>query len=170
MEHLKYPVGKFSFPESVSSADLKNYIETINHFPQHLLELVHTMSEDDLNTRYRPEGWTAKQVIHHVADSHSHALIRFKWSLTEDKPTIKPYLEAEYARLSDYFLPVDSAISILKGVHVKWKTIMENMSDEDWSKGYFHPETKRFFRLDTAAALYDWHSRHHLAHIRLCKQ
>ena len=170
MEHLKYPVGKFIFPQSVDSQMLKNYIETINNFPENLSATITTMSDHDINTPYRPEGWTAKQVIHHVADSHSHALIRFKWSLTEDKPTIKPYLEAEYAQLADYSLPIKSAMSILNGVHIKWMTIMDNMSDEDWSKGYFHPESQRFFRLDVAAALYDWHCRHHLAHIRLCKQ
>ena len=156
MEYLKYPVGKFIFPDSVDPSSLQGYIGTINVFPDNLIETLITMSDNNINTRYRPEGWTAKQVIHHVADSHSHALIRFKCSLTEDKPTIKPYLEAEYAQLADYSLPIESAVSILKGVHLKWKTLMDKMTSEDWSRGYFHPETKRFFRLDVAAALYDW--------------
>jgi DinB superfamily len=170
MEQLKYPVGKFIFPESIDSVSLQSHVKTICDFPQNLKELVSTMTEEELNMVYRPEGWTARQVIHHVADSHSHALIRFKWSLTEDNPTIKPYLEAKYAQLADYNLPIDSAVSILQGVHAKWQSIMHNMTADDWSKGYFHPETQRFFRLDTAAALYAWHCNHHLAHIKLCKQ
>lgn len=168
MEHLKYPVGRFSFPVSHEADQLASWKETIITFHDRLEDVVSGMTTEQLDTVYRPEGWTARQVIHHIADSHSHALIRFKWSLTEDKPTIKPYIESKYAMLADYSLPIDSALWILKGLHVKWAHIMQQMTDSDWEKGYFHPETGRFFSLYDAAALYSWHCRHHLEHIKLC--
>jgi len=170
MEHLKYPVGKFSFPENIDPIQRSKFKNSINEFPLKLNELLHDMDPQMLEKQYRPDGWTGRQVIHHLADSHSHALIRFKWSLTEVDPTIKPYLEAKNAILADYSQPVESALFIIQGVHIKWQNIMESMSDEDWARGYIHPETKRYFRLDTAAAMYDWHGRHHLAHIALCKE
>jgi hypothetical protein len=170
MQHLKFPIGKFIFPNIIDEESLTEHINMINDFPAQLQDLVNDMTEDELDNPYRSEGWTARQVVHHLADSHSHALMRFKWTLTEDSPTIKPYFESKYALLSDYTLPIDSAISILKGVHLKWKTIMDHMKAEDWAKGYKHPETNRFIRLDEAVAMYDWHCRHHLAHIQLCKK
>jgi len=168
MEHLKYPVGRFVFPEIDNGNQWIDWKETIRSFPDLLENLSKNLTEDKLNTQYRPDGWTARQVIHHLADSHSHALIRFKWALSEDKPTIKPYLEGKYALLADYSLPVESALWILKGVHHKWTHIMDQMSESDQQKGYYHPETGRFFSLYDAAALYSWHCRHHLAHIALC--
>ena len=168
MEHLKYPVGIFIFPEIADENNWIEWKETIRVFPDLLENLSKNMTEYQLNTQYRPDGWTARQVIHHVADSHSHALIRFKWTLSEEKPTIKPYLEGKYALLVDYSLPVESALWILKGVHHKWTHIMDQMSESDRQKGYYHPETGRFFSLYDAAALYSWHCRHHLAHITLC--
>jgi len=169
MEHLKYPIGRFSFPETLDADQWKVWKETISTFHDHLEDVVSGMTQEQLDTTYRPEGWTARQVIHHIADSHSHALIRFKWALTEDKPMIKPYLEAKYAMLPDYSLPIDAAMWMLKGLHVKWSHIMQHMIDTDWEKGYFHPETGKFFSLYDAAALYSWHCRHHLEHVKLCK-
>jgi len=168
MEHLKYPVGRFIFPEIADKNNWIEWKETIRIFPDLLENLSKNLTDNQLNMQYRPDGWTARQVIHHVADSHSHAMIRFKWALTEDKPTIKPYLEGKYALLPDYSLPIESAIWILKGVHHKWIHIMDQMSESDRLKGYYHPETGRFFSLYDAAALYSWHCRHHLAHITLC--
>ena len=170
MEHLKYPVGKFVLPQTVDEKSLANHIHTIMMFPGELKKVLSTFSEKELDSAYRPGGWTARQVIHHISDSHNHALIRFKWSLTEDNPTIKPYLESKYAILADYSLPVNISVSIITGIHVKWCSIFDSMAPSDWSKGYFHPDANRFYRLDMAAALYDWHCRHHLAHIKLCKQ
>jgi len=168
MEHLQYPVGKFTYQKEADASSFEQWKSTINKFPEAVQRLVDQMTDSHLHTPYRPGGWTAKQVIHHVSDSHSHALIRFKWSLTEDKPTIKPYLESKYALLMDYTLPVQSALMILNGVHLKWGFIMDNMSDDDWQKGYFHPESGKFFSLHNALALYDWHCRHHFAHLEIC--
>lgn len=170
MEHLQYPVGRFSFDESLVTVHLSDWIHTISSFPATLKEVLTNMSEEQLDTPYRPDGWTGRQVIHHMSDSHSHALIRFKWSLSEDKPTIKPYLENEYAQLSDYKMPLEASLSILDGVHAKWSYIMNTMTEEDWNKGYFHPQTNSFFTLKNAAALYDWHIRHHLGHLLICSE
>jgi hypothetical protein len=169
MEHLQYPIGRFNFPTEVSETDLAKWKSTISSFPELLKNTLNGMKESDLDLIYRPKGWTARQVIHHIADSHTHALIRFKWSLTEDKPMIKPYNEDEYAKLSDYALPIDSALLILQGVHTKWKHIIENMNEIDWKKGYNHPQSGQFFSLEKACALCAWHCMHHLGHIEICK-
>ncbi|MBL0098990.1 MAG: putative metal-dependent hydrolase [Saprospiraceae bacterium] len=169
MENLKYPIGRFSYNPEESDLKLQESMRVINEFPGKLETLLASMSPEQMDTPYRPEGWTARQVVHHVADSHTHALMRFKWSLTEDEPTIKAYLEAKNAQLPDYQLPVESALHILKGVHMKWKCIMENMSSADWDRGYHHPQTNRFFSLKEAAALYEWHCLHHYGHLEICK-
>lgn len=166
MQHLQYPVGKFSYNPDVK--DINPWIQSIKNFPSLVIKQIERMSDAQLKSTYRPDGWTAHQVIHHLADSHSHALLRFKTSLTEDKPTIKPYREAEYANLPDYSLPLDSAISILYGVHHKWSYLLENMTEADFHKGYFHPESGKFFSLHNALALYDWHCRHHFGHLEIC--
>ncbi|MBK8624763.1 MAG: putative metal-dependent hydrolase [Saprospiraceae bacterium] len=166
MNHLQYPIGKFKY--NIDNKNYQEWIATINGFPTAVESHSFRMTEQQLNLPYRPEGWTAKQLIHHLADSHSHALLRFKSALTEHKPTIKPYLEAEYALLPDYNLPIDSALMILKGVHLKWVNLLENMAEDDYSKGYFHPESGHFFTIHNALALYDWHCKHHLGHLEIC--
>jgi hypothetical protein len=107
-------------------------------------------------------------VIHHVADSHSHALLRIKCALSEDNPTIKPYAEDVYATLPDYTLPVESALQILYGVHMKWSFILEHLTASQWNRTYFHPGSQKVFTIKNATALYDWHCRHHLGHLELC--
>lgn len=166
MEHLKYPIGKFNY--NPSEVNIQLWIDTIRSFPSKITALVEEMNDEQLATAYRPQGWTATQVVHHVADSHSHALLRFKTALTEEHPTIKPYLEGEYAKLVDYALPLESALSILKGVHIKWAYLLENMQEADYQKGYFHPESGKFFTLQHALGLYAWHCRHHYAHLEIC--
>ncbi len=168
MEHLKFPVGKFSFPQDFNFSDLQDWINVLKNFPDQLENLINMITQDQLLSTYRPGGWTAKQVIHHISDSHTHALMRFKWSLTEEKPVIKPYLEDKFAGLSDYELPVNTALTMIKAVHLKWSSIIENMAEADWHKGYFHPQSNRFFTLYDAMALYAWHCRHHFAHIKIC--
>lgn len=165
MENLKYPIGKFNFVD-----DLKNYdkwINTINEFPLRLDEQLKQMTETQLEKAYRPDGWTGRQIVHHLADSHAHALIRFKWSISEDHPVIKPYKEDRYAIISDYSLPLEPALQILNGVHHKWSNIMSNLTEEDWQKGYHHPELNKFFTLREASALYAWHCMHHLGHLKI---
>jgi len=132
-----------------------------------LADSVNLMSESQLDTPYRPGGWTIKQVIHHIADSHMNAYSRFKMALTEDNPTIKPYDESAWAKLADASLAIDSSMAIIKAVHFKWAVILESMTDEDFQKTYFHPEKKRSQTLAEVTLMYTWHSKHHLAHVHL---
>lgn len=168
MDQLKYPVGKFTPPSVFSKSAVQQDMEILSNFPGSLAEAVKKLGEDKLENTYRPEGWTARQVIHHLCDSHTHALIRFKWALSESEPVIKPYREAEYAGLYDYSLPPAVSVSMIRAVHEKLLFIMAHMTDDEWQRGYHHPESKRHFRLYEVAALYAWHCRHHLAHLQLC--
>ena len=166
MDELKYPIGKFVYK---ADETIINWVEIIHDFPSQLNEVINGMSDQQLDTPYRPDGWTARQVIHHLADSHCHALMRFKWTLSESRPTIKPYLENEYAKLADYTLPISSALLILAGVHEKWHFILSKMETTDWEKGYDHPQSNKFFTLKEAVSLYAWHCMHHLGHLKICR-
>jgi hypothetical protein len=164
-EHLRYPVGKFKAPVSYTNEDLEHWISTIKTFPGKLRHSILGLSEKQLDTPYRPGGWTIRQVVHHVADSHLNSLLRFKWALTEDNPTIKPYEEADFALLADYRLPVEPSLKIVEGLHQHWTALLESFTENEWNKTFVHPETKATMQLKKTLALYDWHCRHHLAHI-----
>jgi hypothetical protein len=141
------------------------HLETLRMLPERLRAAVGGLSDPQLDTPYRPEGWTLRQVVHHVADSHANCYIRFKLALTEDWPTIKPYDEVAWANLSDSRrLPVEVSLAMLEALHGRWVGLLEAMSEEDFHKGYVHPEQGRQ-NLAKALALYDWHSRHHTSHI-----
>ena len=166
---LHYPIGKFSVPDSCSVAELENWIEDIREFPVKLKELILPLSSIELNWNYRPGGWNIKQVIHHCADSHMNAFIRFRLALTEDHPEILPYKQADWSNLADSLLPVASSIHILAGLHERWTVMLRKVSPQKLADcGYRHPEFKgKIFSLEEALALYSWHGRHHLAHIEL---
>jgi uncharacterized damage-inducible protein DinB len=141
------------------------HIQTLRLLPGRLREAVNGLSDHQLDTPYRAEGWTVRQVVHHVADSHANSYVRFKLALTEDWPTIKPYDEAAWANLADSrWLPVEVSLSMTEALHLRWVALLESLSDEDFQRGYEHPKMGRQ-NLATALALYDWHSRHHTAHI-----
>jgi hypothetical protein len=141
------------------------HLDTLRMLPERLRAAVGGLSDPQLDTPYRPEGWTVRQVVHHVADSHANCYIRFKLALTEDWPTIKPYDEVAWANLSDSRrLPVEVSLAMLEALHGRWVGLLEAMSEEDFHKGYVHPEQGRQ-NLAKALALYDWHSRHHTSHI-----
>jgi uncharacterized damage-inducible protein DinB len=163
-EDLRFPVGKFNQIEVTK--DLRSQlIDTIAELPVKLRAACEGLSDEQLETTYRPEGWTIKQVIHHVADSHAQSLSRFKLGLTENCPTIKPYSEADWAELADSkHAPVDSSLAIIEGTHVRWTLLLNSMTDADFAKKLNHPERGEY-DLDYFLSLYDWHSRHHLAHI-----
>lgn len=167
LEHLKYPVGRHQSKNEYSLIEIENFIDTIKLFPFKLKEVALIITEEQLNTPYRPDGWTVRQVIHHVADSHMNALLRFKMALTENNPNIKPYDEAAFAHLHDYYLPIEPSLSIIESVHQKWMFILSAMKPADFMKTYFHPQHQITFTLQQALATYDWHCRHHLAHINL---
>jgi len=166
IELLKYPIGKFEYRDNISFDDLKRAIEEIKSFPKFLESSVKGLSEEQLDTNYRPGGWTVRQVVHHCADSHMNAFLRFKFALTEENPIIKPYDEAAWAKLDDSRIPVEISIGILKNIHFKWGVILDQMTESDFSKTYFHPESQKSVPLEEATHMYCWHGKHHLGHIQ----
>ncbi len=160
----RYPVGKFSYQDSVPSEQRAKFLEEVTQTPAKLRAAVHGLSDAHLDTPYRDGGWTPRQVVHHVADSHMNAFIRFKLALTEDNPTIKPYAEDRWAELADSSLPLEPSLVIIDQVHHRWVTLMRAMHESDWARTFNHPENG-VRRLDQVLALYAWHGRHHVAHI-----
>lgn len=165
LENLRYPVGRFVWPDAVSIDEISESIGTISGLPARLRSAVENLNDSQLDTPYREGGWTIRQVVHHIADSHMNALIRFKLALSEDVPTVKPYNESEWAEHPDAkTLPPEHSLRIIEGVHARWKTLLENMSDAEWNKKYNHPQYGTF-ELKKVARQYSWHSEHHLSHI-----
>lgn len=171
LDALRFPIGKFVKPESVSTAEIDDCISRLELFPARLKKEVIHLRDEQLDTPYRPEGWTVRQVVHHCADSHMNAIIRFKLTLTEEHPVIRPYKENLFAELSDSkSLEIDSALKILDGVHYKLGVLIRAMSQEQFARYYVHPEYGTNYRLDQAIMLYAWHGDHHLAHITRLKE
>jgi hypothetical protein len=160
----RYPVGRFAPPPSSTPEVRAAQIQTLRLLPERLGVAVHGLNDAQLDTPYRDGGWTVRQLVHHVADSHTMSFSRFKLALTEDWPTISPYNEAAWANLADSRLPVDLPLSLITALHARWIALLESLGDADFNKGYNHPERGRQ-NLATALALYDWHSRHHTAHV-----
>lgn len=166
LEHLKYPVGRLVIPDVVPPEQFDSLIAVLEALPAQLRGATAHLSDAQLDTPYRPDGWTIRQVVHHVPDSHMNAFIRFKVALTEDFPTIKPYFEDRCALLADYRLtPISVSLDLLAALHTRWTLLLHAMSADDWARGYTHPEYHRRFALSQVLALYAWHSRHHLAHV-----
>lgn len=162
---LRFPTGKFQRPPSLDDAGRARAIDVIANTPARLREAVRGLSESQLDTEYRPGGWTVRQVAHHVPDSHLNAFIRFKLALTEDVPTIKPYDETLWAELADVkTVPVETSLKLLEAVHERWVAVLRAMTPADFARELIHPETGRQ-RLDQMLALYAWHGPHHVAHI-----
>jgi hypothetical protein len=164
-QQLKYPAGTFTPPASYTDDDLRHWINELKVLPGKMRQAVISLSEKQLDTQYRPGGWTLRQVVHHVADSHMNSLIRFKLALTETNPTIKPYEEAYWALLPDYRMPVESSLRILEGVHSHWVNLLESFTENEWNRTFTNPESGQTIPLKRALGLYAWHGRHHLAHI-----
>ena len=165
MEDLRYPVGRFQRPRSLEPKQRRAAIDTIAEAPTKLRAAVSGLTDAQLDTPYRPAGWTVRQVVHHVPDSHLNAYTRFKLALTEDTPTIKPYNEAAWATLEDSkTTPVATSLALLDAVHDRWIRILRAMSPSDFSRTLNHPENG-IMNLDQMLALYEWHSRHHVAHV-----
>src|ERR1700741_3959138 len=163
---LRFPIGEFKLPAFISADMHLDYISAIESFPERLRNEVLHLTDEQLDTTYRPNGWTIRQVIHHCADSHMNALIRFKLALTEENPTIKPYGEHLWAELIDTKdMPIKPSLNIIDGVHERLTILLKSLHDEDLNKSYVHPEYNKEFKLIEAIALYAWHCNHHLAHI-----
>lgn len=170
-EELKYPIGIYSKPQEITQELLSEYILAISTFPEKLKNEVHHLTDSQLDTPYRPGGWTIRQVVHHCADSHMNSLFRFKLALTEDNPTIKPYFEDRWAELADSkSMPVDAALKMIEGIHARWTVLLTSLSERELSRTFFHPESNKQYRLDETIGVYAWHCKHHLAHITTAKK
>jgi uncharacterized damage-inducible protein DinB len=164
-EKAKYPIGKFTAPASYTQQQMRSWIDDIKTLPGKIRQAVMGLTEQQLDTPYRLGGWTIRQVVHHVADSHANCLTRFKLALTEDNPTIKPYEEADWALLADCKLPVEPSLRMLEGMHIRWAAVLESLNEEQWSRTFYHPGNDDIMPLRKALGLYAWHGKHHLAHI-----
>lgn len=166
-ESLRYPVGRFAGKDSYSSVEIKELISAIESFPSRFEAVAKSLTPKQLDTAYREGGWTARQVIHHVSDSHINAFIRFKWSLTEDTPLIKAYDEKQWALTPEVSADPSLSIALLKALHAKWVVLLKALSENDLKKEFTHPETKKNVRLDRLIATYAWHGDHHLGHLNI---
>ncbi len=164
LDNLRYPIGRFIASPSYQTDARAAHLETLRLLPQRLQDAVSGLNDPQLDTPYRDGGWTVRQVVHHIADSHANSYIRFKLALTEDSPTVKPYDEAAWAQLPDSHLPIDVSLALTAALHSRWVSLLESLSDSEFQKSFVHPQMGRQ-DLATALALYDWHSRHHTAHI-----
>ena len=164
-EDLRYPIGRFRAVMPVTSEIRSAAIDAIAGLPQRMRAAVANLDDGQLDTQYRPDGWTIRQVVHHVADSHMNGLIRTKLALTEETPKIKPYDENAWALLADMRLPVDVSLAIIDGIHARWAAVYRAMSTDEFERSFMHPEVGAQLTLDWHLQHYAWHSHHHLAHI-----
>jgi hypothetical protein len=165
MEDIRYPIGKFSAQENYTEEEIKHFIERIEALPAKLEAAIQNLNDEQLDTPYRDGGWTVRQVVHHLADSHSHAYIRTKWTLTENEPVIKAYLEKPWAETPETKSPPHISISLLKALHLKWVILLRSITAPDRARFFIHPETKKQISINTLMGMYAWHGEHHLAHI-----
>jgi uncharacterized damage-inducible protein DinB len=164
MSDLQYPVGKFERQVSYTEFEIQGFIEVLEKLPSQMRAAVQGLSASQLETEYREAGWTLRQVVHHVPDSHINSYVRFKLALTEENPTIKPYDEAAWALLADSDAPIQTSLDLLEALHARWVIVLRSIQAEQWKRTFNHPQNGSM-TLEHALALYAWHSRHHLAHI-----
>lgn len=165
----RYPIGPAELPAApLTPAQRATYVQQIAELPAQATALAREIGGERLQLPYRPGGWSGRQVIHHLADSHLNCYCRYKLALTEDNPTIRPYDEAAWAELPDAAAtPITVSLELLTALHSRWVTLLHHLSEEQWRRTFYHPETKRTFTLDQATVMYAWHGRHHLAHLKL---
>ena len=170
-EPLRYPIGRYTAPAAFSMDDVPAWISAIEALPRWLDVIIENLDAAQLDTPYRPGGWTMVQTIHHLSDSHMNAFVRLKLALTEDVPTIKPYEEARWAETPEvYSVPVNVSITLLHALHRRWAALLHAMPSEGWQRSYFHPEQGRAYALWDMTAMYAWHCRHHMEHLRGLKE
>jgi uncharacterized damage-inducible protein DinB len=162
---LRYPVGTFSFQGTLSPEERRELIDQIAGTPEKMRAAVAGLDDEQLDTPYRPEGWTVRQVVHHVPESHMHSYVRFKLAITEDEPTIKPYFEDRWAELDDARqAPIALSLDLLEALHGRWIWFLRSLKQADFQRTFRHPELG-IVRVDKNIALYAWHGQHHVAHI-----
>lgn len=166
IEKLKYPIGTFKIPENISKEDITLWITQLKSFPERLKQAVLPLSDKQLDTPYRPGGWTIRQVIHHLADTHMNIFMRVKLALTEDHPIIKPFQQDAWVELSDsLYYPIEPSLKILEGIHERLAYLFENLTEDDLKKKFTHPGYNKVFTIEQVIGLFTWHGNHHLAHI-----
>ncbi len=171
MSDLRYPIGQFSMTSEVTATDRTRWIEDIARTPAALRAAIAGLDPSQFDTPYRPGGWTVRQVVHHLPDSHLQAYVRFKLALTEDEPTITPYDQGRWAELSDVRLVApEVSVNLLEVLHQRWTALLTSLSPTDYQRGFRHPEFGRVLTLDEALARYAWHGEHHVAHITSLRQ
>lgn len=168
---LRYPIGPFAWSGSNTTEQRKHYIEEIAVAPQRMRSAIAGLAPDQLDTPYRDGGWTVRQVVHHVPDSHMNSYIRFKLALTENEPTVKPYDESRWAEFIDSKTgPIEASLNLLEGLHERWVILLQSLTQDDVRKTFNHPELG-ITTIDKYIALYAWHGAHHVAHITsLCER
>jgi hypothetical protein len=170
MTDLRFPIGKFHFEGSPTDKQKEEALHDIAETPANLRKAVHGLSDAQLDTPYRPGGWTVRQLVHHVPDSHLNSYIRFKLALTEDDPTIKTYAEDRWAELADSkSTPIEVSLTMLDSLHDRWVRLLRSLRPEDWKRTFRHPELGPM-PLEKNLALYSWHGRHHVAHIMALRE
>ena len=170
-EKLKYPIGRYKVPESIDKQVIKEWISQIALLPTDLRSLTVDLTEPDLEKTYRHDGWNVRQIVHHIADSHSNSFIRFKWALTEETPTIKAYFEDRWANLPDAIeAPIEISVDFIESLHKRWVFLLNKLTSEQLDRSFKHPESGRIISLKWNLGLYAWHGRHHLEHIKLALQ
>ena len=166
IEKLKFPIGEFEKPAIISPEQIEIWIKDIALFPRKIQNIVGNLPKEALNWKYRPHSWTIKQVVHHCADSHINSFCRFKLSLTEDTPTIRPYFEEKWAELPDVIdADINDSLQIIKGLHSRWAILLKSLQENDFEKEFIHPEHGKRFSIAENIGIYAWHCNHHLAHI-----
>jgi hypothetical protein len=163
-EDLRYPIGKFHPSANISQEDRRFAVMTLAEMPEALREAVRGLDADQMNTPYRPDGWTVRQVVHHVADSHMTAFHRVRRALTEDVPTVVGYDEKAFAKLPDVVAPAEWSLELIEAVHARWVMMLQALDDAEWQRQFKHTE-RGLSTIEAATLLYAWHSRHHVAHI-----
>ena len=166
LEQLRYPIGEFDCPKEITKGQIESWISILKHFPDRLEQLVSNLTDEQLDTVYRSEGWTIRQVVHHLSDSHHHSYTRFKWALTEDQPVIKAYNEQDWAELNDAKIaPIQMSLDHLRAIHFKLVYLLNGMSDDELNKSFIHPGHNDEVALKKNIGVYAWHSNHHYSHI-----
>ena len=170
MTDLQYPIGKFTAPEDITPQNLQNAVEAIAALPFQLKAATQGLSDSQLDTPYRPNGWTVRQVVHHLADSHMNAFMRMRKALTENEPEITAYDEKAWAELSDSrHAGIELSLGLVDTLHSRWTMLLHSLTEAQWQRAFHHPERGRV-RLDVNVLLYAWHGKHHVAHITGLRQ
>jgi uncharacterized damage-inducible protein DinB len=168
---LRYPIGKYQRPNELTADQRLEFIDAIAETPERLVAALKNLSADRLDTPYRPGGWTVRQVVHHIPDSHMNAYVRMKLALTEEEPLIKTYDEARWAELADAKkAPIGPSLELLESLHKRWVLTLRSLTPADWARKLRHPDHEKPMSIDDSLALYAWHGKHHVAHITALRE